>query len=130
MNPLVALLLGLPLVFAWTPCGTDSWQRLRWLTSSSSAATGYLLIGVYTLGSSSLFWRWAFLPALFSVSSKRHQKVVRYTVKIGAVLLIVMGIITLTGFMNGITSYFASIGDDAHCFYYRIFLCAGKHAYA
>ena len=41
---------------------------------------------------------------------KRHQKVVRYTVKVGAALLILMGIMTLTGFMNGITSYLSTTG--------------------
>ncbi len=51
MNPLVALLLGLPLVLP----GRLVWDRLLaasllMATSSSSAATGYLLIGVYTLG--------------------------------------------------------------------------------
>ena len=34
---------------------------------------------------------------------------VKYTVKIGAVLLILMGIMTLTGFMNGITSYLSKV---------------------
>ena len=34
---------------------------------------------------------------------------VKYTVKIGAVLLILMGVMTLTGFMNGITSYLSKV---------------------
>ena len=36
---------------------------------------------------------------------KKNQSVVKYTVKIGAALLILMGIMTLTGFINGITGY-------------------------
>lgn len=114
MNPLVALLLGFTFSFAWTPCvGPTLGSVLLMATSSSSAATGYLLIGVYTLGFILPFLAVGFFTGAVLSFFKRHQKVVRYTVKIGAVLLIVMGIITLTGFMNGITSYFASIGDDA-----------------
>ena len=36
---------------------------------------------------------------------KKYKNVVRYTVKIGALLLIFMGSMTLTGFMNGLTAY-------------------------
>jgi Thiol-disulfide isomerase and thioredoxins len=37
----------------------------------------------------------------------------RYTVKIGAVLLILMGVMTLTGRMNGVTNYLSSPGSTA-----------------
>ena len=40
---------------------------------------------------------------------KAHQSVVRYTVKIGAVLLIVMGILTLTGATNGLSADLAAV---------------------
>ena len=41
---------------------------------------------------------------------RNHQSVVRYTVKIGGVLLILMGLMTFTGYMNSITSYLSSFG--------------------
>ena len=51
MNPAVALLLGFTFSFAWTPCvGAHSQQRAADGSSGSSAAAGFLLIGVYTLG--------------------------------------------------------------------------------
>ena len=40
---------------------------------------------------------------------KAHQSVVRYTVKIGAVLLIVMGILTLTGATGTISADLAAV---------------------
>ena len=39
---------------------------------------------------------------------KKHRSVVRYTVKVGAGLLILMGVMTLTGFMNSLTGYLSS----------------------
>ncbi len=35
---------------------------------------------------------------------------VKYTVKVGGALLIVMGVMTVTGWMNGVTSYLSSFG--------------------
>ena len=49
------------------------------------------------------------LPGAVLDFFRRKRNVVRYTVKIGAVLLILMGIMTLTGFMNGITGYLSRI---------------------
>lgn len=54
-----------------------------------------------------------FLAVGFFTSSvlnlfKKYQHIVRYTVKIGGILLVFMGIITFTGWMNGLTSYLSS----------------------
>lgn len=38
---------------------------------------------------------------------EKSQNVVCYTVKVGTILLIFMGIMTLTGFTNGVTNYLA-----------------------
>ena len=38
----------------------------------------------------------------------------KYTVKIGGALLIVMGFMTLTGWMNGFTNYLSSFGDPSN----------------
>ena len=51
MNPLVALVLGFTFSFAWTPCiGPVLAGVLLMASSSASAAMGYALVGVYTLG--------------------------------------------------------------------------------
>ena len=41
---------------------------------------------------------------------KKHQKVVKYTVKAGGILMILMGVMMITGWMNGVTGYLSSFG--------------------
>ena len=51
MNPAVALVMGFTFSFAWTPCvGPTLSSVLLMASSGSSAAAGFLLISVYTLG--------------------------------------------------------------------------------
>ena len=114
MNPLVALLLGFTFSFAWTPCvGPTLGSVLLMASSSSSSAKGFLLVGVYTLGFVIPFLAVGIFTGSVLDFFKKKRNVVKYTVKVGAALLILMGVMTLTGFMNGITSYLskAQLGD-------------------
>lgn len=111
MNPLIALALGFTFSFAWTPCvGPALGSVLLMVSSSNSSAAGFLLIGVYTLGFVLPFLLVGLFTGTVLGFFKSHQAVVKYTVKAGAVLLIFMGIMTITGFMNGVTSYLSSAG--------------------
>lgn len=111
MNPLVALVLGFTFSFAWTPCvGPVLASVLLLASSSASTAWGMALIGVYTLGFILPFLAVGLFTAEVLRFFRKHGSVVRYTVKIGGALLIVMGIMTLTGWMNGVTSYLSSFG--------------------
>ena len=78
-------------------------------SSSATSGRGFLLVGVYTLGFVLPFLAVGLFTGAVLDFFRRKRNVVRYTVKIGAVLLILMGIMTLTGFMNGITGYLSSI---------------------
>lgn len=110
MNPLVALILGFTFSFAWTPCvGPTLGSVLLMASSSASSAKGYLLVGVYTLGFVIPFLAVGVFTGSVLDFFKKKRNVVKYTVKIGAVLLILMGVMTLTGFMNGITSYLSKV---------------------
>ena len=110
MNPLVALLLGFTFSFAWTPCvGPTLASVLLMASSSATSGRGFLLVSVYTLGFVLPFLAVGLFTGAVLDFFRRKRNVVRYTVKIGAVLLILMGIMTLTGFMNGITGYLSSI---------------------
>ena len=110
MNPAVALVMGFTFSFAWTPCvGPTLSSVLLMASSGSSAAAGFLLIGVYTLGFVLPFLAVGLFTGTVLDFFKSHQNVVRYTVKIGAVLLIVMGILTLTGATGTISADLAAV---------------------
>lgn len=114
MNPLVALLLGFTFSFAWTPCvGPALAGVLLMASSADSAIKGFVLIGVYTAGFVLPFLALGLFTGSLLDFLKKHQKAVRYTVKAGGVLLILMGVMMLTGWMNGITGYLSSLGTGA-----------------
>ncbi|MEG2628048.1 MAG: cytochrome c biogenesis protein/redoxin [Raoultibacter sp.] len=111
MNPLVALLLGFTFSFAWTPCiGPVLTGVLLMASSSASALSGFVLIGVYTLGFVLPFLAVGLFTGKVLNFFKKHTNVVAYTVKIGGALLIVMGVMTMTGLMGGVSSSVASLG--------------------
>ena len=113
MGPLPALLLGFTFSFAWTPCvGPVLGSVLLMAGSTGAAAKAFLLIGVYTLGFILPFLAVGLFTGTVLDFFKKHNGVVRYTVKIGAILLILMGVMTLTGFMNGLTSYLSNFGNN------------------
>ena len=111
MNPLVALVLGFTFSFAWTPCvGPVLASVLLMASSSASAAAGYVLVGVYTMGFVLPFLEVGLFTGEVLRFFRTHGNVVKYTVKVGGALLIVMGLMTVTGWMNGVTSYLSSFG--------------------
>lgn len=113
MGPLPALLLGFTFSFAWMPCvGPVLGSVLLMAGSTGAAAKAFLLIGVYTLGFILPFLAVGLFTGTVLDFFKKHNGVVRYTVKIGAILLILMGVMTLTGFMNGLTSYLSNFGNN------------------
>lgn len=112
MNPLMALVLGFTFSFAWTPCvGPVLASVLLMASSSASAATGYALVGVYTLGFVLPFLAVGLFTGEVLRFFRAHGNVVKYTVKVGGALLIVMGLMTVSGWMNGVTSYLSSFGN-------------------
>lgn len=112
MGPLPAFLLGFTFSFAWTPCvGPTLGSVLLMAGSSNTAETGFALIGVYTLGFILPFLAVGLFTGAVLSFFKQHQGIVRYTVKIGAALLILMGILTLFGVLNGGTSSPPSSSD-------------------
>ena len=104
MNPATALLLGFTFSFAWTPCvGPTLSSVLLMAGSSGSSASGFLLIGVYTLGFVLPFLAVGLFTGTVLDFFKKHQNVVSITVKVGGVLLILMGILTFTGTMGSLS---------------------------
>ena len=109
MNPITALTMGFVFSFAWTPCvGPALSTVLIMISSASSTTTGILLMGVYTLGFTIPF----LLVGIFTTKClnffKTQRSMVAYTVKIGGVLMVLMGIMMFTGIMNNITGYLST----------------------
>lgn len=114
MSPIMALLLGFTFSFAWTPCvGPVLASVLLMASSSSSAVSGFLLIGVYLIGFVLPFLAVGLFTSTVLGFFKKHQGVIKYTVKVGGILLIFMGIMTITGWMNGLTGYLSSFGGGS-----------------
>ena len=110
MSPVTALIMGFTFSFAWTPCvGPALASVLLMAGSAQTEALGFLLIGVYILGFILPFLAAGIFTAQLLGFFRRHMKAVRYTVKIGGVLMILMGALMFTGKMNDITGYLSSV---------------------
>ena len=109
MSPITALIMGFTFSFAWTPCvGPALTSVLLMAASASTKLWGFLLIGVYTIGFVLPFLAVGLFTTKQLEFFKAHVKVVRYTAKIGGVLMIFMGILMFTGKMNAVTGYLSS----------------------
>ena len=113
MNPLTALILGFTFSFAWTPCvGPALTSVLVMAGSSASRTQGFLLIGVYTLGFVLPFLLVALFTSQVLSFFRRHTSWLKYTAKAGGVLLILMGLMMFTGWMNSFTGYLSGVGTS------------------
>lgn len=110
MNPLVALILGFTFSFAWTPCVGPTLASVLLMATSAQAAQGFVLIGVYTLGFVLPFLAVGLFTSTLLELFRKHKNVVKYTVKIGGVLMVFMGVMMFTGWMNHLTNYLSSFG--------------------
>lgn len=106
INPFIAFLMGFTFSFAWTPCNGPALAAILVMaTRSNTVFTGNLLILLYTGGFVIPFLLLGFFTAELLNFLKKHQNILRYTVKAGGILLIIIGFMTFTGWMNGISSY-------------------------
>lgn len=111
-NPLTAFVFGFTFSFAWTPCvGPVLTSVLLMASTAKSAASGFLLVGVYIIGFILPFLAVGLFTGTVIGWFEKYKNVVKYTVKAGGVLLIIMGIMTITGWVNGITGYLSSGGN-------------------
>jgi len=106
MSPWTAFAMGFTFSFAWTPCVGPALASVLLMTAAAGTRTaGFFLIGVYTLGFILPFLAAGFFTTSLLGMFKKHMGVVNYTVKIGGVLLVVLGLLMFTGKMNGLTGY-------------------------
>lgn len=108
LNPITALIMGFTFSFAWTPCIGPALSTVLIMIASSSG-TGIILMGVYTIGFTLPFLFVGIFTTTCLEFFKKHRNLLRYTVKFGALIMILMGIMMFTGTMNNITQYLSSI---------------------
>lgn len=109
MSPWIALIMGFTFSFAWTPCvGPALSSVLVMAASASTKVWGFVLIGVYTLGFILPFLAVGLFSTTLLDLFKKHSNVLKYTVKVGGVLMILLGLMMFTGKMNAITGYLSS----------------------
>lgn len=104
MSPLTALLLGFTFSFAWTPCVGPMLSSVL-ILAASSPTKGMLLIGIYTLGFVLPFLAVGFFTTTLLDLFKKNMNVVKYTVKAGGVLMVLIGLMLFTGRMNDVSNY-------------------------
>ena len=114
MSPLVALVFGFTFSFAWTPCvGPALASVLLMAGSADTALQGFALIGLYTLGFVLPFLAVALFAGGLLKLFQKHRNVVRYTVKVGGALLVVIGLLMVTGWMDTLSGSVAGSDPQA-----------------
>jgi cytochrome c-type biogenesis protein len=110
MSPLTALLMGFTFSFAWTPCVGPALASVLIMAASATTKTlGFVLIGVYTLGFVLPFLAVGFFTTSVLEFFKTHRNVAQNAVKVGGVLMVIMGLLMFTGKMNSVTGYLSSV---------------------
>lgn len=109
MNPSVVYIMGFTFSFAWTPCVGPALSSILLLASSAKTTIlGNMLVLVYALGFIIPF----LILGIFTTQAlnfiKKNKKIVQYTIKVGGVIMVIMGLMTFTGGINNITKYLNS----------------------
>jgi len=113
-NPLIAFIMGFTFSFAWTPCVGPALSSVLILASGAkSSLVGNALVLVYAAGFIIPFLLLGIFTTQVLNFLNSHKKLLKYTVKTGGIILILMGIMTFTGWMNGISSYLNSFDKSS-----------------
>ena len=101
MNFLTAFLTGFAFSFGWTPCiGPILSSVLILAATTKSNLLSFSLIGVYSLGFLIPFLLLGIFTEKILKFLKSKQNLLKYTIKIGGVILIFIGTILLSGIMK------------------------------
>src|SRR5699024_9868920 len=94
VNPLIAYIMGFTFSFGWTPCVGPALSSVLILASGAKTALiGNLLVLLYAIGFILPF----ILLGLFTtqvLNFLQKKNIMKYAVKVGGVLLIIIGIMT------------------------------------
>ena len=97
--------MGFTFSFAWTPCIGPILASVLLLAASMKAG-GFVLIFVYTLGFVIPFLGLGIFTYQILDLMKKHQNILKYTVRIGAVLMLLIGLSMVFGHSGKIGNWF------------------------
>lgn len=106
MNVVMAFIMGFTFSFAWTPCIGPALSAILILAASSGDFwySNFLMI-IYALGFTLPF----LVLGLFTNKAlnwlNSHRDIVKYTTKIGAIILVIFGLMMFSGKFNSISNY-------------------------
>ncbi len=108
MNPIIAYIMGFTFSFAWTPCVGPALSSVLILASNASNVfSGNILVLIYTMGFIIPF----IILGIFTTEAlnffKEKRNIVKYTIKAGGIILIIIGIMTYTGTFASLSRLFA-----------------------
>lgn len=110
MSPLTALVMGFTFSFAWTPCVGPAMTSVLLMTASAATRwEGMALMGVYTLGFVLPFLAVGVFTTALLAFFRSHQNVVKYTVKAGGALMLLMGVLMLSGGMERLSGWLSGL---------------------
>lgn len=108
INPIIAFIMGFTFSFAWTPCVGPALSSVLILASSASSAyNGNMLVLVYAVGFILPFLALGLFTTQVLNFFKEKRNLMKYTIKIGGIILIIIGVLTFTGLFNNITRLLA-----------------------
>nr|WP_312576621.1 cytochrome c biogenesis CcdA family protein [Sedimentibacter sp.] len=108
MNPIIAFVMGFTFSFAWTPCVGPALSSVLILASGASHPfMGNMLVLVYAIGFILPFLALGIFTTQALNFFKQNRSLMRYTVKIGGIILVIIGLLTFTGLFNNLTRLLA-----------------------
>lgn len=106
-TPFLAFLMGFTFSFSWTPCIGPILASVFLYASSHTGIMSILLVLVYCLGFILPFILVAFFASTLLAVFKRNTNILKYTQIISGIILIIIGVLILSGSFTTIARYFS-----------------------
>ena len=105
MNPAVAFAMGFTFSFAWTPCvGPMLSSVLIMASGAETFLAGNFLVLVYAAGFLLPFLALGMFTTQLLNFLQKHRKLMKYTIRLGGLILIIMGILMFSGLINRVSA--------------------------
>lgn len=111
MSPILAFIMGFTFSFSWTPCIGPALTSILILASNSGSFwVSTLYVMVYAIGFALPFLLISFFAKQVTTYFQKHHKALAVIVKIGGIILILMGAMMFAGKLSVLGS--SAVGDE------------------